>query len=157
SVFLDVRDTLRPGIQFRPPRKRTTPRVDRPRPLRISDTPDLKRLDPVLQEFDESERVALLAGAAEALRPALDDRECTILDWLLNPYRCTLTALASELDITKGYASKLQGKILNKIHKKMSGKESRKLIERGCHILTERDLQDRAQLIRSGAIPPDFS
>src|SRR5262249_47816169 len=157
SVFLDVRDTLRLGIQFRPPKKRTTPRVDRPRPLRILDTPDLKRLDPVLQEFDESERVALLVGAAEALRPALDDRECTILDWLLNPYRCTLTALASELDITKGYASKLQGRILNKIHKKMSAtpEESRKLIERGRHTLTERDLKDRAHLIRSGAIPPD--
>src|SRR5262249_55688596 len=38
-VILEARDTLRPGIQLRPPKKRTTPRVDRPRPLRISDTP----------------------------------------------------------------------------------------------------------------------
>jgi len=47
-----------------------------------------------------------------------------------------LTALASEIDITKGYASKLKGRILNQLQKRMTATPE-KLIERGCQILTE--------------------
>src|SRR5262249_24394572 len=101
-VFLEGRDTLKPDIQFRPPKKAVTPPRHKP-----SEKPDLERLDPILREHHE-DREALLAGAAEALRPSLDNRERAILDWLLNPEDRTLTALANEIDITKGYASKLK-------------------------------------------------
>ena len=128
-VFLEARDTLKPDIQFRPPKKAATPRRHKP-----SEKPDLERLDPVLREHHE-DREALMAGAAEALRPSLDDRERAILDWLLNPQDRTLTALASEIDITKGYASKLKGRILNQLEKLMTATPEQ-LIERGGQILT---------------------
>jgi len=127
-VFLEARDTLKPDIQFRPPKKAATPRRHKP-----SEKPDLERLDPVLREHHE-DREALMAGAAEALRPSLDDRERAILDWLLNPQDRTLTALASEIDITKGYASKLRGRILNQLEKRMTATPEQ-LIERGRQIL----------------------
>jgi len=127
-VFLEARDTLKPDIQFRPPKKTATPRRHKP-----SEKPDLERLDPILREHHE-DREALLAGAAEALRPSLDDRERAILDWLLNPQDRTLTALASEIDITKGYASKLKGRILNQLEKRMTATPEQ-LIERGGQII----------------------
>jgi len=105
--------------------------LDRHKP---SEKPDLERLDPVLREHHKDGE-ALLAGAAEALRPSLDDRERAILDWLLNPQDRTLTALASEIDITKGYASKLKGRILNQLEKRMTATPEQ-LIERGRQILT---------------------
>ena len=151
SVFLEPRDALQPDIRIPMPRHRTTnPNVPK---TRVSEKPDLQRLDPILQEFDHAERLALLTGAAEALRPSLDDKEGAVLDWLLNPQASTLTDLAREMDITKGWASKLQGRILRKLHKKMSGTpdEQRKLIESGCHILADRDLRDRTELERQRA------
>ena len=104
-VFLEARHTLKPDIQIRPPKTAVTLRRHKP-----SEKPDLERLDPVLREHHK-DREALLAGAAEALRPSLDDRERAILDWLLAPQDRTLTALASEIDITKGYASKLKARL----------------------------------------------
>src|SRR5262249_41643560 len=92
-VFWEARNTQKPDIKSRPPKKAATPRRHKP-----SEKPDLERLDPVLREHHE-DREALMAGAAEALRPSLDDRERAILDWLLNPQDRTLTALASEIDI----------------------------------------------------------
>jgi hypothetical protein len=139
-VFLEPRADLQPDIQISQPRQRTTkPNV--PKPVRISEKPDIRRLDPILEQFDHSERVALLTAAAEALRPALDDKEGAILDWLLSPRDRTLTAVAGEIDITKGYASKLQGKILGKLHKRMSVAPDiqRKLIEAGRHMLDARE------------------
>jgi hypothetical protein len=140
SVFLEPRDELQPVIQIPQPRYRTT-NPNTPR-TRISEKPDVQRLDPILEEFDHFERLALLTGAAEVLRPALDDKEGAILDWLLKPQDRTLTAVAGGIDITKGWASKLQGRILRKLHKKMSATpdEQRKLIEHGCHILDAREL-----------------
>ena len=100
---------LKLDIQIRPPKKAATTRRHKP-----SEKPDLKRLDPILREHHE-DREALLAGAVEVLRSSLDDRERAILDWLVNPQDRTLAALASEIDITKGYASKLRGRILNQL------------------------------------------
>jgi integrase len=96
---------------------------------------DLERDVVRVVEEHHKDREALLAGAAEALRPSLDDRERAILDWLLNPQDRTLTALASEIDITKGYASKLKGRILNQLEKRMTATPEQ-LIERGGQILT---------------------
>src|SRR5262249_27840699 len=124
-----VSDTLKPDIKSRPPKKAVTSR--RHKPL---EKPGLERPDPVLREHHE-DREALLAGAVEDLRPSLDDRERAILDWLLNPQDRTLTALASEIDITKGYASKLRGRILNQLEKRMTATPEQ-LIERGGQILT---------------------
>jgi hypothetical protein len=140
SVFLESRapDELCPDIQIPQPRYRTTkPNIPK---TKISEKPDIQRLDPILEQFDHSQRVALLTGAAESLRPALDVKEGAILDWLLSPRDRTLTAVAGEIDITKGYASKIQGKVLRKLHKRMSvtPDEQRKLIEAGCHILDAR-------------------
>src|SRR5262249_43627517 len=56
-VFWEVRDTLKPDIQFRPPKKAATPRRHKP-----SEKPDLERLDPILREQHE-DREALMAGA----------------------------------------------------------------------------------------------
>ena len=69
------------------------------------------------------------------MRSSLDDRERAILDWLVNPQHRTLAALASEIDITKGYASKLRGRTLNQLEKRMSA-TPKQLIERGRQILT---------------------
>ena len=128
-VFLEARDTLKPDIQFRPPKKAATPRRHKP-----SEKPDLERLDPILREHHE-DREALMAGAVEALRPSLDDRDRAILNWMLKPQDRTLTALASGIDITKGYASKLKGRILNQLAKRMTATPEQ-LIERGRQILT---------------------
>src|SRR5262249_36463438 len=127
-LFWEARDTQNRKFHSRPPKKAATPRRHKP-----SEKPDLERLDPVLREHHE-DREALMAGAAEALRPSLDDRERAILDWLLNPQDRTLTALASEIDITKGYASKLRGRILNQLEKRMTATPEQ-LIERGRQIL----------------------
>jgi hypothetical protein len=82
----------------------------------------------------------------------LDERDCAILDWLFRPRGRTLTALAGEIDITKGYASKLQGKILDRLRKKMTvaPDEQRKLIDRGCQIWDAQEAAARAELIRRG-------
>jgi len=53
---------------------------------------------------------------------------------MVNPQDRTLTALASEIDITKGYASKLRGRILNQLEKRMTATPEQ-LIERGSQIL----------------------
>jgi hypothetical protein len=151
-VFLQPRETLRPDIQFRSPRTRSTkPNV--PKPIRISEKPDLRRLDPVLCEVTEEDRLALLLGAVEALRPSLDDKARAVLDWLLRPQERTLTALAGEIGITKGHASKLQGRVLEGLRKKMvAPDEQRKLLERGRHILAEQEAAFRADLIRQGVV-----
>jgi hypothetical protein len=151
-VFLEPRDTLRPDVQFRPPKTRATPKPNVPKPPRISEKPDLGRLDQVLCDLPQEDRLALLLGAGEDLRPSLDTRDCVILDWLFRPRGRTLTALAGEIDITKGYASKLQGKILDRLRKKMTvaPEEQRKLIGRGRHIWAEQEAAARAELIRRG-------
>lgn len=84
----------------------------------------------------------------------MDKRECAILDWLLHPRDRTLTELAKEIDITKGYASKLRGRVLDRLRKKMmvTPEEQRKLIERGCHIWAEQEAAVRAELIRRGEV-----
>jgi len=43
-VFLESRDTLRPDIQFREPKKRATPKPNVPKPVPISENPDLNGL-----------------------------------------------------------------------------------------------------------------
>ena len=53
---------------------------------------------------------------------------------MVNPQDRTLTALASEIDITKGYASKLKGRILNQLEKRMTATPEQ-LIERGDQII----------------------
>src|SRR5262249_60124681 len=55
--------------------------LDRHKP---SEKPDLERLDPVLREHHKDGE-ALLAGAAEALRPSLDDRERAISRLVAQP------------------------------------------------------------------------
>ena len=93
--------------------------------------------------------MALLVGAAEALRPSLDNKERAVLDWLLNPGRRNLTALAKEIDITKGYASKLRGRVIDLLRKQMTvtPEERTKLIYRGSEILTNKDM---AYLLHKG-------
>ena len=76
-----------------------------------------------MRQYSHPERLALLMGAAETL--SLDDRERAVLDWLLDPRDRTLTALATEIDITKGYASKLRGRVLNLLGKQMTGDPER--------------------------------
>ena len=127
------------GLASTTTREPNKPKLYSP-PPRISEAPDLKRLDPVLRQYSHPQRLALLMGAAETL--SLDDRERAVLDWLLDPRDRTLTALATEIDITKGYASKLRGRVLNLLGKQMTGDPERctQLIERGCEILTDRDL-----------------
>lgn len=149
-VFLEARDGLRAGIKTRQQKKRATAKLYT-RPPRISEDPDLSRLDPVLREYSHADRVALLVGAAEALRPSLDDKARAVLDWLLDPRERNLTALAAEIDITKGYASKLRGRVLDLLGKRMTSAPEKctTLIDRGCEILTNR-LQERDELIRQG-------
>jgi hypothetical protein len=148
SVFLEAHDTLRPDIQFRPLKEQAAPKLDASKP--VSESRDLTRLDPVLREYSQGDRAALLVGAAEAMRPSLDKRECAILDWLLNPHRRNLTALAKQVGITKGYASKLRGRVLDLLRKQMTATPEKctQLIGRGCEILIDRDLKEKAEIDR---------
>ena len=136
-MFLEVRDDLQPNIKVRQPKK--TPKLGyAPKP--ISEAPELTRLHPVLRGYSRHERALLLLGAAEVLRPALDDRERAMLDWLMNSGERNLTALAREIDITKGGASKLKGRVLNLLEKEMTvtSEEGSKLIIRGGDIDDQR-------------------
>ena len=147
-----MNDELRPDVKFHEPKKRAAPK-----PVRVSESPDLKRLDPVLRQYGHSDRLALLIGAADALRPSLDDKERAILDWLLDDRPCTLSMLAKEIDITKGYASKLRGRVLDRLEKRMKStpENCTKLIERGFEIEVNRDLAFRSELIRRGRVSED--
>ena len=125
-VFLEAHDTLRPDIQFRRPKPQPKSPAKPRRPI-ISERPDLTRLSRVLSEYTDEDRLGLLFGAAELLRPALDVRERAILDWLLNPGDRTLTAVAKEIGITKSYASKLRGRVLDLLCKRMTAKPAESL------------------------------
>ena len=120
-VLLDAHDTLQPDIQFRRPQPQPK-NPAKPRKPIISECPDLTRLSRILSDYIDEDRVALLFGAAELLRPALNVWQRAILDWLLDPQDRTLTDLAGEIDITKGWASKLRGRVIDLLGKRMTAK-----------------------------------
>jgi len=57
----------------------------------------------------------LLQSAADALRPSLSELEASVLYWMVHPTGRTMTQMAAEANISKGYASKLRVKLWNRL------------------------------------------
>ena len=57
----------------------------------------------------------LLQSAADTLRPSLNVIEAAVLVWMIRRDNRTLTQMAADVGISKGYASKVQAKLWNRL------------------------------------------
>jgi len=113
-VFLDVNDALRPSIKIKEPKRgqiRLTP---------ASSQRDRIGRDPVFDALENlHQRLDVLEGAVNVLRPSLNDKEQRILEFCLLE-NGLLTEITEQLGISKGYASKISKKIVARLGEEMA-------------------------------------